>query len=315
MIAICPEWHFEPSKALLSPWRSLQRSASNRAVEANSQRASHLHTACCFRRRPITRCCLAEVSRPMITDNIDLMREVADSSRRVQRNEVPESVSRQYIRALLNALLELWRYVTVCSVGRTVGVFICATLDSFMHCINKHLSVRWPVGGMDKCSGVWKRHRRSFTVEHAHTMAPGVVLGLSAPSRGLHEPRNGITTSPHGFVRVIELCALEESGCMRGRSASSHTSQTCSTTKHLESFDRWLDGLIASPATLFDATGGQATASSLCCACPPRFCSCNIRVARLILAANVARHAIPVLTTHRLTCMLGLRIQPATNDP
>jgi hypothetical protein len=76
--------------------------------------ASHLHTACCFRRRPITRCCLAEVSRPMITDNIDLMREVADSSRRVlhgQRNEMPESVSRQYICALLNALLEPQRYV------------------------------------------------------------------------------------------------------------------------------------------------------------------------------------------------------------
>jgi hypothetical protein len=81
--------------------------------------------------------------------------------------------------------------------------------------------------------------------------------------------------------------------------------------QHLESFDPWLDGLIACPAKLFDATSGQATASSLCCACPSRFCSCNILLARLILPANMARHAIPERPTHRLTCMIGLRIQPA----
>jgi hypothetical protein len=213
----------------------------------------------------------------------------------------------------LRASQRAFRASEVCSVGRTVGAFICATLGSFMHCIDKHISVRWPVGGMDKCSGVWICLRWS-------TPTRWRLVSCSASRLLLAVFTNPVTVSPHphspqGFVIAFELSALEESVCMRGRSASSHASQTCSTAKHLESFDRWLDGLIAHPATLFDATGGQATASSLCCACPPRFCSCNIRVARLILAANVARHRIPVLPTHRLTCMLGLRIQPATNDP
>jgi hypothetical protein len=112
--------------------------------------------------------------------------------------------------------------------------------------------------------------------------------------------------------RVFELTSLEESGFMRGTTTFSHTAQRA--TPRPESFDRCLDGLIAFPATLFDATGAQATASSLCCACPPRFCSCNILLARLIVPANMARHAIPERPTHRLTCMSGLRIQAATND-
>jgi hypothetical protein len=77
---------------------------------------------------------------------------------------------------------------------------------------------------------------------------------------------------------------------------------------------RWLDGLIASPATPFDASGGQATASSLCCAYPPRFCNLRTPQYKRVCGPRMEHRLIwrdfpiPVLlnTRYGVTCTCGL---------
>lgn len=151
-------------------------------------------------------------------------------------------------------------------------------------------------------------------------MASVVVLGLSAPSRSLHAGRH----PGHRPHRSAQACLSPLRRCSSKRVEWSFPS--------LSHVPNVLDAHISNPPVgglpvrRLDCTSRETVRrhrwssnslkSSLCLSSRFGLASAafNVRVCRVTLPANMAKHAIPVLAvrpTHRLTCTLGLRIQPA----
>lgn len=155
--------------------------------------------------------------------------------------------------------------------------------------------MRWPVGGKDKLVGeVWSRERAAFVYcgEHPQdgawcrarplgSFSQAMLFCSSRPIASkhiLHVPFHGHAQSRWSLsatgpnverARMGPPVDLLSSLSHAPNMLDAHISNP--STLQL----RWLDGLIAFSAISFDATGGQATASSLCCACPLASAACR----------------------------------------
>jgi hypothetical protein len=159
-------------------------------------------------------------------------------------------------------------------------ISVCVTFDG--SATVGSLSVHLSVGGRDTLV-VWRSgRRRLFTVQRWSLPKRRRLVSCSDFSVPSHASSRRPRKHYQNMAPLDLISLFESSGSSlrvwdslllsRSRNYPRHA--------HVESFGHSLDGLFAFADTLFDATGGQATASSLCCACPlasavHKICECS----------------------------------------